>query len=163
MEQFAVSQKSVPKQQSANNAGDDRDDNDDDNNETPSTPVSAKRKRSRATLKTFTPRSSSRAHDASRLFRVKFATSNPFAYNTDAQDLAWKAYAEARPPPAVDEPAQDILLIKMKKDVQFAKENLQVVCNIYIYAIIDTYYYHRFCEELHSSVENSRIRLELLL
>lgn len=127
MIQFAVTGSSSPEKTIANVIGEDSASSS-DGETMMSTPVSRKRKRTRSTLGSFTPRSGSRAHDASRLFRVKFATTNPFPYISDAQELAWKAYAESRPPLAEDEPSQDLLLNKMKKNVQFAKENLQVVC-----------------------------------
>lgn len=64
---------------------------------------------------------------AAKLFRVKFATTNPFPYHADAVVLAWKAYAESRPHREDDEPEQDALLIKMKKNHSFARQTERVV------------------------------------
>lgn len=92
-------QVNITDEEDINNDEDGNDNNNGDNDtSTPSTPIARKRKSGRPTLAQFTPRSSNRAHEASKLFRVKFATTNPFAVRSDAIDLAWEAYAEARPP-----------------------------------------------------------------
>ena len=98
---------------------------------TPSTPLPHKQKRTKATLNSFTPRSKSRAAKASKLFRVKFATTNPFPLSGDAYDIAWKSYAEAYTVQDEGDMVEvDHLLHKMQKDLVFAKENLAVVCKL---------------------------------
>ena len=98
---------------------------------TPSTPNPHKQKRTKPTLNSFTPRSKSRAAKASKLFRVKFAITNPFPLSADAYDIAWKSYAEAHVVQDEEDMVEvDHLLHRMQKDPAFAKENLAVVCKL---------------------------------
>ena len=100
---------------------------------TPSTPHPQRQKRTRPTLHSLTPRSKSRAAKACKLFRVKFATTNPFPFSADAYDIAWKSYAEAHIVQDEEDMEEvDHLLCKMQKDPVFAKENLAMVCNLII-------------------------------
>ena len=61
------------------------------------------------------------------MFQVKLATSNPFATHSTAVELAWKSYAESYSRLASNSNG-DHLLAKMKKDSQFAKDTITVVC-----------------------------------
>ena len=92
-----------------------------------STPRSNRTKNSQLKFSQFTPRSSSRAQEASKIFRVKLATTNPFATHPNAVDLAWESYAESFARFSIDSKS-DVLMAKMKKDKQFAKDTVSVVC-----------------------------------
>ena len=105
-----------------------------------STPRSNRTKNSRPKFSQFTPRSSSRAQEASKIFRVKLATTNPFATHSNAIELAWKSYAESFAKFSSDR-KNDTLLTKMKKNSQFAKETTTVVCLVTsLYCLIINYF-----------------------
>ena len=105
-----------------------------------STPRSNRTKNSWPKFSQFTPRSSSRAQEASKIFRVKLATTNPFATHSNAIELAWKSYAESFAKFSSDT-KNDTLLTKMKKDSQFAKETTTVVCLVTsLYCLIINYF-----------------------
>ena len=105
-----------------------------------STPRSNRTKNSRPKFSQFTPRSSSRAQEASKIFRVKLATTNPFATHSNAIELAWKSYAESFAKFSSDT-KNDTLLTKMKKNSQFAKETTTVVCLVTsLYCLIINYF-----------------------
>ena len=105
-----------------------------------STPRSNRTKNSRPKFSQFTPRSSSRAQEASKIFRVKLATTNPFATHSNAIELAWKSYAESFAKFSSDT-KNDTLLTKMKKDSQFAKETTTLVCLVTsLYCLIINYF-----------------------
>jgi hypothetical protein len=98
-----------------------------------STPSSKQLKRSKPAFSSFTPRSRTRVASACKLFRIKFATTKPFPTSTDSHDLAWKSYAETCLPLDEEDMTEvDHLLQKMKKDPTFAKDNLKVVCVVYL-------------------------------
>ena len=92
-----------------------------------STPTTTQYKTSRPKFAQFTPRSSSRVQEASKIFWVKLATTNPFATHPNAVDLAWESYAESFARFSIDSKS-DVLMAKMKKDKQFAKDTVSVVC-----------------------------------
>ena len=92
-----------------------------------STPTTTQYKTSHPKFAQFTPRSSSRVQEASKIFRVKLATTNPFATHPNAVDLAWESYAESFARFSIDSKS-DVLMAKMKKDKQFAKDTVSVVC-----------------------------------
>ena len=92
-----------------------------------STPTTTRYKTSRPKFAQFTPRSSSHVQEASKIFRVKLATTNPFATHLNAIDLAWESYAELFARFSIDSKS-DVLMAKMKKDKQFAKDTVLVVC-----------------------------------
>ena len=105
-----------------------------------STPRSNRTKNSRPKFSQFTPRSSSCAQEASKIFRVKLATTNPFATHSNAIELVWKSYAESFAKFSSDI-KNDTLLTKMKKDSQFAKETTTVVCLVTsLYCLIINYF-----------------------
>ena len=109
-----------------------QDNEDEDNiiNQEPSilsTPTTTRYKTSRPKFAQFTPRSSSCVQEASKIFRVKLATTNPFATCPNAIDLAWESYAESFARFSIDSKS-DVLMAKMKKDKQFAKDTVSVVC-----------------------------------
>ena len=109
-----------------------QDNEDEDNiiNQEPSilsTPTTTRYKTSRSKFAQFTLRSSSRVQEASKIFRVKLATTNPFATRPNAVDLAWESYAESFARFSIDSKS-DVLMAKMKKDKQFAKDTVSVVC-----------------------------------
>ena len=105
-----------------------------------STPRSNRTKNSQPKFSQFTSRSSSRAQEASKIFRVKLATTNPFATHSNAIELAWKLYIESFAKFSSDT-KNDTLLTKMKKDSQFAKETTTVVCLITsLYCLIINYF-----------------------
>ena len=108
----------------------DNEDEDNITNQEPSilsTPTTTRYKISRPKFAQFTPRSSSRVQEASKIFRVKLATTNPFATRLNAIDLAWESYAESFARFSIDSKS-DVLMAKMKKDKQFAKDTVSVVC-----------------------------------
>ena len=80
-----------------------------------STPRSNRTKNSQPKFSQFTSRSSSRAQEASKIFRVKLATTNPFATHLNAIDLAWESYVESFARFFINSKS-DILIAKMKKD-----------------------------------------------
>ena len=92
-----------------------------------STPTTTQYKTSCPKFAQFTPRSSSRVQEASKIFRVKLATTNPFATCPNAIDLAWESYAESFARFSIDSKS-DVLMAKIKKDKQFAKDTVSVVC-----------------------------------
>ena len=92
-----------------------------------STPTTARYKTSHPKFAQFTPRSSSRVQEASKIFWVKLATTNPFATCPNAIDLAWESYAESFARFSINSKS-DVLMAKMKKDKQFAKDTVSVVC-----------------------------------
>ena len=92
-----------------------------------STPTTTRYKTRRPKFAQFTPRSSSRVQEASKIFWVKLATTNPFATHPNAIDLAWESYAESFARFFIDSKS-DVLMAKMKKDKQFAKDTVSVVC-----------------------------------
>ena len=105
-----------------------------------STPRSNRTKNSQPKFSQFTPRSSSCAQEASKIFRVKLATTNPFATHSNAIELAWNSYAESFAKFSSDT-KNDTLLTKMKKDSQFAKETTTVVCLVTsLYCLIINYF-----------------------
>ena len=109
-----------------------QDNKDEDNitNQEPSilsTPTTTQYKTSCPKFAQFTPRSSSCVQEASKIFRVKLATTNPFATCPNAVDLAWESYAESFARFSIDSKS-DVLMAKMKKDKQFAKDTVSVVC-----------------------------------
>ena len=105
-----------------------------------STPRSNRTKNSQPKFSQFTPRSSSHAQEASKIFRVKLATTNPFATHSNAIELAQKSYAESFAKFSSDT-KNDTLLTKMKKDSQFAKETTTVVCLVTsLYCLIINYF-----------------------
>ena len=105
-----------------------------------STPRSNRTKNSWPKFSQFTPRSSSCTQEASKIFRVKLATTNPFATYSNAIKLAWKSYAESFAKFSSDT-KNDTLLTKMKKDSQFAKETTTVVCLVTsLYCLIVNYF-----------------------
>ena len=105
-----------------------------------STPTTTRYKTSRPKFAQFTPRSSSCVQEASKIFRVKLATTNPFATHSNAIELAWKSYAESFAKFSSDT-KNDTLLTKMKKDSQFAKETTTVVCLVTsLYCLIINYF-----------------------
>lgn len=108
----------------------DNEDEDNITNQEPSilsTPTTTQYKTSCPKFAQFTPRSSSRVQEASKIFRVKLATTNPFATCPNAVDLAWESYAESFARFSIDSKS-DVLMAKMKKDKQFAKDTVSVVC-----------------------------------
>ena len=92
-----------------------------------STPTTTRYKTSRPKFAQFTLRSSSHVQEASKIFWVKLATTNPFATRPNAIDLAWESYAESFARFSIDSKS-DVLMAKMKKDKQFAKDTVSVVC-----------------------------------
>ena len=92
-----------------------------------STPTTTQYKTSHSKFAQFTPRSSSHVQEASKIFWVKLATTNPFATHSNAVDLAWESYAESFARFSIDSKS-DVLMAKMKKDKQFAKDTVSVVC-----------------------------------
>ena len=92
-----------------------------------STPSTTRYKTSHPKFAQFTPRSSSHVQEASKIFWVKLATTNPFATHPNAVDLAWESYAESFARFSIDSKS-DVLMAKMKKDKQFAKDTVSVVC-----------------------------------
>ena len=108
----------------------DNEDEDNITNQEPlilSTLTTTRYKTSHPKFAQFTPRSSSHVQEASKIFRVKLATTNPFATHPNAIDLAWKSYAESFARFSIDSKS-DVLMAKMKKDKQFAKDTVSVVC-----------------------------------
>ena len=108
----------------------DNEDEDNITNQEPSilsTPTTTRYKTSRPKFTQFTPRSSSRVQEASKIFQVKLATTNPFATRPNAIDLAWESYAESFARFSINSKS-DVLMAKMKKDKQFAKDTVSVVC-----------------------------------
>ena len=109
-----------------------QDNKDEDNitNQEPSilsTPTTTQYKTSCPKFAQFTLRSSSCVQEASKIFQVKLATTNPFATRPNAIDLAWESYAESFARFSIDSKS-DVLMAKMKKDKQFAKDTVSVVC-----------------------------------
>ena len=92
-----------------------------------STPTTTQYQTSCPKFAQFTPRSSSHVQEASKIFQVKLATTNPFATRPNAVDLAWESYAESFARFSIDSKS-DVLMAKMKKDKQFAKDTVSVVC-----------------------------------
>ena len=108
----------------------DNEDEDNITNQEPSilsTPTTTQYKTSCPKFAQFTPRSSSCVQEASKIFQVKLATTNPFATHPNAVDLAWESYAESFARFSIDSKS-DVLMAKMKKDKQFAKDTVSVVC-----------------------------------
>ena len=108
----------------------DNEDEDNITNQEPlilSTPTTTRYKTSCPKFAQFTPRSSSHVQEASKIFQVKLATTNPFATRPNAIDLAWESYAESFARFSIDSKS-DVLMAKMKKDKQFAKDTVSVVC-----------------------------------
>ena len=108
----------------------DNEDEDNITNQEPSilsTPTTTRYKTSCPKFAQFTPRSSSHVQEASKIFQVKLATTNPFATCPNAIDLAWESYAESFARFSIDSKS-DVLMAKMKKDKQFAKDTVSVVC-----------------------------------
>ena len=105
-----------------------------------STPRSNRTKNSWPKFSQFTLRSSSHAQEASKIFRAKLATTNPFATHSNAIELAWKSYAESFAKFS-SYTKNDTLLTKMKKNSQFAKETTIVVCLVTsLYCLIVNYF-----------------------
>ena len=65
--------------------------------------------------------------EASKIFCVKLATTNLFATHPNAVDLAWESYTESFARFSINSKS-DILMAKMRKDKQFAKDTVLVVC-----------------------------------
>ena len=65
--------------------------------------------------------------EASKIFWVKLATTNLFATHPNAVDLAWESYTESFARFSINSKS-DILMAKMRKDKQFAKDTVLVVC-----------------------------------
>ena len=108
----------------------DNEDEDNITNQEPSilsTPTTTQYKTSCPKFAQFTPRSSSCVQEASKIFWVKLTTTNPFATYPNAIDLAWESYAESFARFSIDSKS-DVLMAKMKKDKQFAKDTVSVVC-----------------------------------
>ena len=107
----------------------DNEDEDNITNQEPSilsTPTTTRYKISCPKFAQFTPRSSSHVQEASKIFQVKLATINLFATYLNAVDLAWESYAESFARFFIDSKS-DVLIAKMKKDKQFAKDTVSVV------------------------------------
>ena len=92
-----------------------------------STPTTTQYKTSHPKFAQFTPRSSSCVQEASKIFQVKLVTTNPFATHLNAVNLAWESYVESFARFSIDSKS-DVLMAKMKKDKQFAKDTVSVVC-----------------------------------
>ena len=92
-----------------------------------STPTTTQYKTSCPKFAQFTPRSSSCIQEASKIFWVKLATTNLFAICLNVIDLAWESYAELFARFSIDS-ISDVLMAKIKKDKQFAKDTVSVVC-----------------------------------
>ena len=108
----------------------DNEDEDNITNQEPSilsTPTTTQYKTSHPKFAQFTPRSSSCVQEASKIFWVKLATTNPFAICLNVIDLAWESYIELFARFSIDSKS-DVLMAKMKKDKQFAKDTVSVVC-----------------------------------
>ena len=108
----------------------DNEDEDNITNQEPlilSTLTTTRYKTSHPKFAQFTPRSSSCVQEASKIFQVKLATTNPFATCLNAVDLAQESYAESFARFSIDSKS-DVLMAKMKKDKQFAKDTVSVVC-----------------------------------
>ena len=108
----------------------DNEDEDNITNQEPlilSTLTTTRYKTSHPKFAQFTPRSSSHVQEASKIFWVKLVTTNPFATCPNAVDLAWESYAESFARFSIDSKS-DVLMAKMKKDKQFAKDTVSVVC-----------------------------------
>ena len=108
----------------------DNEDEDNITNQEPSilsTPTTTRYKTSHPKFAQFTPRSSSCVQEASKIFWVKLATTNPFAICLNVIDLAWESYIELFARFSIDSKS-DVLMAKMKKDKQFAKDTVSVVC-----------------------------------
>ena len=65
--------------------------------------------------------------EASKIFWVKLATTNLFAICLNVIDLAQESYAELFARFSIDSKS-DVLMAKIKKDKQFAKDTVLVVC-----------------------------------
>ena len=92
-----------------------------------STPTTTQYKTSHPKFAQFTLKSSSYVQEASKIFQVKLSTTNLFATHPNAVDLAWESYAESFARFSIDSKS-DVLMAKMKKDKQFAKDTVSVVC-----------------------------------
>ena len=92
-----------------------------------STPTTTQYKTSCPKFAQFTLRFSSCVQEASKIFWVKLATTNPFAICLNVIDLAWESYTELFARFSIDSKS-DVLMAKIKKDKQFAKDTVSVVC-----------------------------------
>ena len=108
----------------------DNEDEDNITNQEPSilsTPTTTQYKTSCPKFAQFTLRFSSCVQEASKIFWVKLATTNPFAICLNVIDLAWESYTELFARFSIDSKS-DVLMAKIKKDKQFAKDTVSVVC-----------------------------------